>query len=404
MSSNTITACLLATVATEMMAQYRGDYARYDIISIEELPSELKALPGALLLDVRSPGEYEDTSSYSSLNLGRLKGSMNIPIDSITLRYADLVGYKDRPVVVYCSHSQRSRRVCNQLADSGFTKLINVNAGLSRFWYDHHLLPSMRDLVERTNPNELLSAVEFCEHISSGAMVVDLRPDSIYGPMATDEAHRSLGVIRGALHVPIAELDDRIGEITKGVPILLVDESGSDAPQAAALLRQHGWSDVHVLFGGLETLRDVTSDHFPCASTLLDRPIRYGILPIEKVDREGLVAGKYALVDVRSSDEYNGKSKQPWLNVGRLRSSMNVPLDELRQGTLQQRVKKDAEVLVMGRDPNEYYEAARLLCGQGYAHVTVLDGGIWGLRWSAHNMAGNERLEELYEPPPTSSK
>jgi 3-mercaptopyruvate sulfurtransferase SseA len=52
----------------------------YHTVYIEDLPDALKTNPGHLLLDVRSPGEYHDTSMYDISNIGRLKGSKNITI------------------------------------------------------------------------------------------------------------------------------------------------------------------------------------------------------------------------------------------------------------------------------------------------------------------------------------
>src|SRR6185369_15557412 len=86
--------------------------------------------PGYLLLDVRSEGEYEDTSMMG-MNIGRFKDAKNINVRELGQHIGELAAYKDKPVFVYCSHSQRSRRASKMLADSGFTNVININGGMT---------------------------------------------------------------------------------------------------------------------------------------------------------------------------------------------------------------------------------------------------------------------------------
>jgi rhodanese-related sulfurtransferase len=65
---------------------------------------------GALLLDVRSPGEF---------NSGHLDGAVNIPIDQLGRRMAEL-GPKTRAVVVYCQSGGRSRAAAQMLSGAGY--------------------------------------------------------------------------------------------------------------------------------------------------------------------------------------------------------------------------------------------------------------------------------------------
>ena len=69
--------------------------------------------------------------SYTALNIGRLKGAVNIDVDAVAGRLNELKPYKDKPVFIYCSHSQRSRRVSKLLSENGFQKIYNINGGMS---------------------------------------------------------------------------------------------------------------------------------------------------------------------------------------------------------------------------------------------------------------------------------
>ncbi|HBS07038.1 MAG TPA: rhodanese-like domain-containing protein [Leptospiraceae bacterium] len=75
---------------------------------------------GALVLDVRSPMEY---------NMGHYPDALNIPITELQKRL-DEVGPKDRAVVVYCASGSRSETARNFLKSMGYENVINAG-GLS---------------------------------------------------------------------------------------------------------------------------------------------------------------------------------------------------------------------------------------------------------------------------------
>lgn len=83
--------------------------------------------PDIVLLDVRTPGEYQQQSSQ----LGILKGAINIPIQELGDRLDELEGYKDSEIIVYCSVSMRSPRASKLLSDNGFEKIHNMLGGMT---------------------------------------------------------------------------------------------------------------------------------------------------------------------------------------------------------------------------------------------------------------------------------
>src|ERR1700752_2776617 len=85
------------------------DNTNYKAIYFKEACDLIAKNPNLVILDVRSPGEYADTSRFVGSRIGRLKGAVNVSIDSVEKHFKDLQAYKGRPILVYCSHSQRSR-------------------------------------------------------------------------------------------------------------------------------------------------------------------------------------------------------------------------------------------------------------------------------------------------------
>ena len=72
---------------------------------------EYKTIPGAVLLDVRTPEEYEE---------GHIPGSRNIPVQSMET-VESVVSRKDIPVFVYCYSGARSHRAARMLGRMGYT-------------------------------------------------------------------------------------------------------------------------------------------------------------------------------------------------------------------------------------------------------------------------------------------
>lgn len=72
---------------------------------------------GALLLDVRTPGEF---------NGGHIEGAKNVPVDELEKRLAELGDA--RPVVVYCRSGMRSARAAKILRSKGWQEVHDLGS------------------------------------------------------------------------------------------------------------------------------------------------------------------------------------------------------------------------------------------------------------------------------------
>ncbi|MBR57044.1 MAG: sulfurtransferase [Myxococcales bacterium] len=87
--------------------------------SAEEVSVMRKAVnDGGLLLDVRTPGEY---------NGGHLDGALNIPVGDLRGRLQEL-GPKERAIVVYCASGGRSARATKFLRANGFNEVHDLGS------------------------------------------------------------------------------------------------------------------------------------------------------------------------------------------------------------------------------------------------------------------------------------
>jgi rhodanese-related sulfurtransferase len=69
---------------------------------------------GAIILDVRSKGEYQG---------GHIKGSINISVDSLRSNLSKLK--KDKPIITCCASGMRSASAKSILKSNGFTEVHN---------------------------------------------------------------------------------------------------------------------------------------------------------------------------------------------------------------------------------------------------------------------------------------
>ena len=81
-----------------------------------------------LLLDVRTPEEFE---GRAEAKFGRLNNAINIPVQDLEKRMNELDTYKNKEIIVYCSHSHRSPRASYMLTQKGFKKVTNMQGGMS---------------------------------------------------------------------------------------------------------------------------------------------------------------------------------------------------------------------------------------------------------------------------------
>lgn len=70
---------------------------------------------GAIILDVRSKGEYSS---------GHIKGSVNIPLDQLNSNLQKLKD-KDKPIITCCASGMRSASAKSILKSKGYSQVYN---------------------------------------------------------------------------------------------------------------------------------------------------------------------------------------------------------------------------------------------------------------------------------------
>ena len=95
----------------------------YENLSGRAFKEKFLATPGAVLIDVRTPGEFRS---------GSIKGARNIDIMSATFASTINTLDKDKTYFMFCRTGNRSGQACNFMAKQGF-KVYNL-AGTPNDW------------------------------------------------------------------------------------------------------------------------------------------------------------------------------------------------------------------------------------------------------------------------------
>lgn len=94
----------------------------YQNISVQQAKHMIKHSPNLLILDVRNESEYA---------LGHLYDAVWIPLHELEDRVGELVASQNNKIIVYCGVGGRSAPACQILADHGFTKVYNLEGGIT---------------------------------------------------------------------------------------------------------------------------------------------------------------------------------------------------------------------------------------------------------------------------------
>jgi len=180
---------------------------------------------GAVVLDARSPEAFAR---------GHLRGSLNVGLDGRFAEHAGGVIGHGEDIVIVCDPG-RGHEARVRLARVGLDTVIGVLDQPARALFE---CPAAADAASRLTARQLAEAQAGIPAL----VVLDVR-----GP---DE--RAAGYIAGSIHIPIAELPGRAGELDPARPVVAYCAGGYRSSIAASLLRARGFADVSDLIGGYQ--------------------------------------------------------------------------------------------------------------------------------------------------------
>lgn len=88
---------------------------------VEEIKKALDLHENFMLLDVRTPQEYEK---------GHIAASILLPLDNVSAKVTALIPDKTQKVYVYCLSGSRSGQAVKTMIDLGYTNVHSMSHGL----------------------------------------------------------------------------------------------------------------------------------------------------------------------------------------------------------------------------------------------------------------------------------
>ncbi|MBA3316634.1 MAG: MBL fold metallo-hydrolase [Gemmatimonadales bacterium] len=181
---------------------------------------------GELVVDMRSSAEFAT---------GHLPGSINIPFNNWFTTWAGWVVPYDRDVYLFSAKpdGRQSELALRDLAMIGLDRVAG-SFGLDALGAWTHAGRSLASFGR-------ISARELAQRLDAGtAVVVDVR----------SRAEWEAGHIPGVVNIPAGEIEDRIGDLPQGRPLVVHCQGGTRSAIAASLLNARGMADVLDMPGG----------------------------------------------------------------------------------------------------------------------------------------------------------
>ena len=169
---------------------------------------------------------------------GHLRGAINVGIDGRFAEYAGDVVDSDQAVVVVAEPGREAEAKV-RLARIGFDRVAGCLPELERHLHDH---PELAGSAARMAAADLAGW-------ANDVQVVDVR----------NPGEVAAGMIPGAVHVPLAQLLDRMAELDRHRPTVVYCAGGYRSSVAASLLRANGFDPVADILGGYDAWRSLVT-------------------------------------------------------------------------------------------------------------------------------------------------
>ena len=117
------------------MALWKKQEPAYRLISPRETHKLAQSNEGVLLLDVRTPAEYNN-------ELGHVEKSILLPLQELEQRMGELEAHKGKTIIAICRSGNRSGTAAALLSRHGFAAM-NMEGGMIR--WNEEQLPVVRD-------------------------------------------------------------------------------------------------------------------------------------------------------------------------------------------------------------------------------------------------------------------
>ncbi len=178
-----------------------------------------------------------DTRSAEKFAAGHVPGTVNIPLGKSFLNWSGAIVPEDRDfyIITEAESDDAVKLVLSDLCKIGLNRVRGIfRTDVLREWKS---LRGELEKVAQLDAPELQSLVE-----RGDAQVVDVRSPEEW----------SRGHLPGAIHIPLAQLPDRVAELDDSARIVLHCKGGGRSSIATSFLQSRGLANVANLAGGYD--------------------------------------------------------------------------------------------------------------------------------------------------------
>lgn len=185
---------------------------------------------------LKKGGTVVDTRPAAKFAAAHVPGALNIPLGKSFLNWSGALvpGDTDFWLIIEVDSDEAVKRIVDDLSKVGLTRVAGVfRSDVFRDWKSRR---GELETVAQIDPQSLQ------ERSRDGVQVVDVR--------SPEEWRR--GHFPGAIHIPLALLPERMGELDASAPIVLQCQGGDRSSIATSLLQSQGLPNVANLAGGYD--------------------------------------------------------------------------------------------------------------------------------------------------------
>lgn len=369
----------------------------YNEVTLPELMKKLQQKDtNMIIVDVRTHGEYYDTSSrYQQMNIGRIKGAINIPIqdfrkDPATVHQLD--AYREKDIYVICSHSYRSRVVSNLLLDSGFTHVNNTRGGMTEFFRRYNEVAPFKSDFYETNINyKNIAPAELLEQLSGhkNPLLISIsNTPKFFWDSLNLVFYKYYPSFKNAVNFNYAD-SLKILELVKKEKnrlVVLYNITNYGAAELAGWLTKNGISNVTYLVGGADLFYEYIINENPSSANkfLIMHSSIHFMTPSLFCDQ--MAAKKNTLfIDLRHDTLFNKITKGTKYNYKHLKDAVNFFGNKGAQKFEQQFPDKKTEYIFISENGIDGLELADGLAKKGYK-INWINGGLQEWEWYMNNV------------------
>ena len=260
----------------ELLQKAKSEIREVDTAAADELRKE----PGAVVIDVREPDEYEQ---------GAIPGALHIPRGQLESNIEGRVSDRDTPLIVHCAGGTRSAFAAKSLAELGYTNVVSMAGGFNK-WKDEGrdwrvprgLSPEQRNRYQR---HLLLPEVDIAGQLKLlDAKVLMLGAGGLGSPAAMYLAAAGVGTI-GIIDMDVVDESNLQRQILHNME-RIGDRKVDSAKKTLTLLNPDvnvvthdvrlGADNVMDILAGYDVIVDGT-DNFPTRFLVNDASVKLGI-------------------------------------------------------------------------------------------------------------------------------